>query len=87
MITAGPARAAAPQWVRRLRRVPARYALSGLIALVLCLAVDYRTLADKSHLIYIGVVLLLVYVLFFGAVRGGSRRLLCRSFTGLALRK
>jgi rod shape determining protein RodA len=46
----------------------------GLIALVVCLSIDYRSLADKSHLIYIGVVLLLVYVLFFGAVRGGSRR-------------
>jgi rod shape determining protein RodA len=46
----------------------------GLIALVVCLSIDYRTLADKSHIIYIGVVLLLVYVLFFGAVRGGSRR-------------
>ena len=48
--------------------------LLGTVALVVCLAIDYRTLADKSHLIYIGVVLLLIYVLFFGAVRGGSRR-------------
>src|SRR5690348_12443383 len=48
--------------------------LLGIVALVVCLTVDYRTLADKSHLIYIGVVLLLIYVLFFGAVRGGSRR-------------
>jgi rod shape determining protein RodA len=46
----------------------------GLLALVVCLSVDYRSLADKSHLIYIAVVALLVYVLFFGAVRGGSRR-------------
>src|SRR4051812_24345252 len=46
----------------------------GLVALIFCLSIDYRTLADKSHIIYIGVVLLLVYVLFFGAVRGGSRR-------------
>jgi rod shape determining protein RodA len=48
--------------------------LLGMVALVICLAIDYRSLADKSHLIYIGVILLLVYVLFFGAVRGGSRR-------------
>jgi rod shape determining protein RodA len=48
--------------------------LLGLIALLLCLSVDYRSLADKSHLIYIGVVALLIYVLFFGAVRGGARR-------------
>jgi rod shape determining protein RodA len=46
----------------------------GLIAMIVCLSIDYRSLADKSHIIYIGVVLLLVYVLFFGAVRGGSRR-------------
>jgi rod shape determining protein RodA len=48
--------------------------LLGLAALVVCLSVDYRSLADKSHLAYIGVVGLLLYVLFFGAVRGGSRR-------------
>ncbi len=48
--------------------------LIGLVALAIALAVDYRTLCDKSHWIYIAVVVLLVYVLFFGAVRGGSRR-------------
>ena len=46
----------------------------GLVALVVCLTIDYRTLADKSHWIFLGVMLLLIYVLFFGAVRGGSRR-------------
>jgi len=46
----------------------------GVIALVVSLSIDYRSLADKSHLIYGGVLLLLLYVLFFGAVRGGSRR-------------
>jgi len=46
----------------------------GLCALTVCLSIDYRSLADKSHWIYLGVVALLVYVLFFGAVRGGSRR-------------
>jgi rod shape determining protein RodA len=48
--------------------------LLGLIALLICLTIDYRTLADKSHFLYGGVVLLLVYVLFLGVVRGGSRR-------------
>jgi rod shape determining protein RodA len=48
--------------------------LLGLVALVVCLSIDYRTLADKSHFIYGGVILLLFYVLLFGAVRGGSRR-------------
>jgi rod shape determining protein RodA len=46
----------------------------GLVALLLCLTIDYRTLADKSHFLYGGVMLLLVYVLFLGVVRGGSRR-------------
>jgi rod shape determining protein RodA len=48
--------------------------LLGVVALVLCLTVDYRTLVDKSHFVYAGVLAMLVYVLFFGAVRGGSRR-------------
>jgi rod shape determining protein RodA len=46
----------------------------GAIAMCACLAIDYRTLADKSHLIYLALVLTLVGVLFFGDVRGGSRR-------------
>jgi rod shape determining protein RodA len=46
----------------------------GLVALLIALTFDYRSLADRSHLIYLGVLALLVYVLFFGAVRGGSRR-------------
>jgi rod shape determining protein RodA len=46
----------------------------GLLALLVCLSIDYRTLTDKSHWIYLGVLALLIYVLFFGLVRGGSRR-------------
>jgi len=46
----------------------------GLFAMAICLSVDYRSIADKSHWIYLGILLLLMYVLFFGAVRGGSRR-------------
>ncbi len=46
----------------------------GLVALAVCLSIDYRTLADKSHFFYLGIVALLLFVLFFGAVRGGSRR-------------
>src|ERR671913_1245852 len=51
------------------------YALGlGLIAMGVCLSVDYRSLADKSHWIYLGMMLLLLGVLFIGSVRGGSRR-------------
>ena len=48
--------------------------LLGLVALTICLSVDYRSLVEKSHLIYIVVIGSLVYVLFFGAVRGGAQR-------------
>ena len=41
----------------------------GMIAMVVCLSIDYRSLADKSHFIYLGIVALLVYVLIFGVVR------------------
>jgi len=51
------------------------YAIAlGLVAMLICLSIDYRTLADKSHWIYLGLVAVLIYVLFFGVVRGGSRR-------------
>jgi rod shape determining protein RodA len=46
----------------------------GAIAMVLCLTFDYRSLADKSHFFYFAMVAALIGVLFFGAVRGGSRR-------------
>jgi rod shape determining protein RodA len=51
------------------------YALGlGVIAMGICLAIDYRSLADKSHLVYLGLIAVLAGVLFFGVVRGGSRR-------------
>ncbi len=46
----------------------------GLIAMAVAMSIDYRSLADKSHFLYLGIVVLLVFVLFFGVVRGGSRR-------------
>ena len=51
------------------------YAIAlGLVALALCVMVDYRTLADNAVLIYVGLVALLVYVLVGGVVMGGARR-------------
>ncbi|NDH64652.1 MAG: rod shape-determining protein RodA [Alphaproteobacteria bacterium] len=51
------------------------YALGiGLMAMVAAASIDYRSLADKSHWIYLGMLILLVAVLFLGSVRGGSRR-------------
>jgi len=46
----------------------------GLVALVLCLVIDYRSLTERSLLLYAVVIALLAYVLLFGEVRGGSRR-------------
>lgn len=46
----------------------------GLVALAICMSIDYRTLAEYSLVIYVGVALLLVYVLLFGVVAGGARR-------------
>ena len=43
-------------------------------ALIVCLTFDYRTLAERSLLIYAVLVVALIYVAFFGAVRGGARR-------------
>jgi len=55
----------------------------GAIALAVALAIDYRTLCDKSHWLYLVIVALLLYVLFFGAVRGGSRRWIDLGFFNL----
>jgi rod shape determining protein RodA len=51
------------------------YALGlGIAAMLVALSIDYRTLADRSHFIYVGILALLVYVLLFGVVRGGAKR-------------
>jgi len=51
------------------------YALPiAFVALFVCLAIDYRSLTQRSLWIYAALVLALVYVSFFGVVRGGSRR-------------
>src|SRR5205823_1164127 len=51
------------------------YAIAAsLVVFVVFLLVDYRTLAQRSLLIYALVALLLVYVTFLGSVHGGSRR-------------
>ena len=51
------------------------YALAiGLVALIVCLSIDYRMLAEHSLLIYGGLLAMLVYVLFFGSTQMGARR-------------
>src|SRR5262245_60224316 len=48
--------------------------LIGLGMLAVCLAIDYRAMTDKSHLIYLCLLAFLLYVLLFGTVAGGARR-------------
>jgi rod shape determining protein RodA len=55
----------------------------GTIALLVCASIDYRQLADRSHFIYAFLILLLIYVLFFGVVRGGGRRWIVLPFFNL----
>ncbi|MEO8482456.1 MAG: rod shape-determining protein RodA [Acidobacteriota bacterium] len=43
-------------------------------AMVACMVIDYRTLTQRSLFFYGGLVLMLLYVMFFGVVRGGARR-------------
>ncbi|HXE81596.1 MAG TPA: rod shape-determining protein RodA [Vicinamibacterales bacterium] len=51
------------------------YALAlGTVAFLVALSIDYRSFADRSHLIYLGLIALLIGVLLFGVVRGGARR-------------
>jgi rod shape determining protein RodA len=51
------------------------YALGlGLIGMGVAVSIDYRSLADKSHWLYLAMIILLIAVLFIGSVRGGSRR-------------
>ncbi len=61
--------AAGPQFWTQL------YALTlGVLALVICLSIDYRALAEHSLLVYGLFCASLFYVMFFGLVRGGARR-------------
>jgi rod shape determining protein RodA len=46
----------------------------GVAALVVCLIVDYRALAERSVFLYGGLVLTLLYVSFFGVAHQGARR-------------
>jgi rod shape determining protein RodA len=57
--------------------------LIGLVGLLVALSIDYRTLADKSHLIYAAMLVLLVYVLLFGSVVMGARRWIPMTFFNL----
>jgi rod shape determining protein RodA len=46
----------------------------GLIALLICLTLDYRMLAEHSLMLYVGLGALLVFVLFKGSTQFGAQR-------------
>jgi rod shape determining protein RodA len=73
-----PTRGASHRYVIQL------YAVAlGVIAMMFMLMLDYRTFTDKSHLIYIAILAVLVYVMFFGHDKKGARRWI--EFRGISL--
>jgi rod shape determining protein RodA len=76
--TSDPTRAASHMYKTQLYAI-----LLGLIAMVVTLTIDYRGFTDKSHLIYIALLALLVYVMFFGMVQMGARRWIPLKFFNL----
>src|SRR5262249_40160898 len=67
--TFDPAHGASHRYVIQL------YAIAiGLVAMLFMLTLDYRAFTDKSHLVYIGVLAVLVYVLISGHEGKGARR-------------
>src|SRR5437762_5562145 len=67
--TMDPTRGTSRMYVTQLYAI-----ILGVAAMIFMLTLDYRTFTDKSHLIYVGLLALLVYVMFFGAVQMGARR-------------
>jgi len=67
--TADPTRGTSHLYVTQLYAI-----MLGLGTMVFMLALDYRTFTDKSHLIYLGLLGVLLYVVFFGDVQMGARR-------------
>jgi rod shape determining protein RodA len=67
--TADPTRGISRLYITQLYAI-----VIGVGALLFMLTLDYRTFTDKSHLIYIGLLALLIYVMFFGTVQMGARR-------------
>src|SRR5499427_7435345 len=67
--TSDPTRATSHMWVTQL------YAIGlGVIAMLVTMSLDYRAFTDKSHLIYIALIAVLLYVMLFGTVQMGARR-------------
>jgi rod shape determining protein RodA len=67
--TSDPTRGVSKLYITQL------YAIGlGLVAMIITMTIDYRTFADKSHIIFAILIALLAYVLFKGVVQMGARR-------------
>ena len=67
--TSDPTRGTSHLWVTQF------YAIGlGIVAMLVTVSIDYRAFTDKSHLIYIALIAILIYVMFFGTVQMGARR-------------
>src|SRR5438046_2992994 len=67
--TADPTRGNSTLYVTQLYAI-----VIGIGVMVFTLLLDYRTFTDKSLLIYMALLGVLLYVMFFGAVQMGARR-------------
>jgi rod shape determining protein RodA len=67
--TSDPTRGNADLYVTQLYAI-----VLGLGAMLVMLTLDYRAFTDKSHLIYLALLGVLLYVLFFGDVQMGAQR-------------
>jgi rod shape determining protein RodA len=67
--TADPTRGVSHLYVTQIYAI-----VLGLGAMLFMLVLDYRVFADKSHLIFVGLLAALVYVLFMGSTQMGARR-------------
>ena len=55
----------------------------GTAAMAAAMSIDYRSLADKSHIFYIGLILALVSVMLFGSKQMGAQRWIDLGFFNL----
>jgi rod shape determining protein RodA len=67
--TADPTRNVSRMYITQLYAI-----VLGIGAMLFMMTLDYRTFTDKSHLIYIGLLAALLYVMFLGQVQMGARR-------------
>ena len=76
--TADPTRNVSRMYITQLYAI-----VIGIGAMLFMMTLDYRTFTDKSHLIYIGLLAALLYVMFLGQVQMGARRWIPLKFFNL----